>query len=140
VTTPAVQSIPPAPPAERTIALSLDHLAQDAEAALASLANALCAEVQAREELESVRWLLRCRESVPWTSMGADGPLLNGKNEQTRDAQFVQWCVADTDHAGLRGELANAEREHRLTLAQVEVWRERVKTTRALLAALGGQA
>lgn len=100
---------------------------------LAEYANALTGEVQSRAAVESARWLLKCRESVPWISMGADGPLLNGKNEQTREAQFVQWCVADHDHALLRDQLKNAEREHRLAVARVESLAEHLKLVRARL-------
>lgn len=116
---------------------NLTDLAAMAARADAEYRGALIGAVSTLETLEKVRQAVKNRESTGWIeTKEVDGkavPLFDGKNEQTRDAQFLQWSLGDSLLKDLRIDLTNVLRDHRLAEAKVNAALETCKTVRALL-------
>jgi hypothetical protein len=125
---------------EPTLPTDVTGLAAMAARLDAEYRNALQEVVVTLETVERVRHALKLCETVPWTSTkevdGKEVPLIDGKNEQTRDAQFLFWCIGDAMHTEQRAYLVTVLRDHRLAEARVEAARDTLKTIRALLYAI----
>lgn len=108
--------------------------------AIEILERALVSATGARSYAESTQQALVERAYEPYLRTRPDGsPLLDGKNEKTREAQASEWLLEDDVHR----ECFREAQEARLLAARadvaVEVARERVKLWRAALAYLTAQ-